>query len=83
MSEEIKKVNEVLQDFADKVIDAIDDLNDRLYLARARLCLILAQKLLDFNGKVVDHMIAVTNEICEIEERRRNVQDTDYEVLSH
>ena len=71
MRERLEKLTEALQGFAASVIDAIDELNDSLYLVRAKCYLIIARKMLKINNKIVDHMLDVTREICETEERRR------------
>ena len=77
MRERLEKLTEALQDFAASVIDAIDELNDSLYLVRAKCYLTIARKMLKINNKAVDHMLDVTREICETEERRRYGEMSD------
>ena len=53
-----------------RVVESVDRFVDKLYLHKARLFLNTAKKLLDFNFKVYQKMVAVSDEYVALVKER-------------
>lgn len=57
------------------IVDHIDGFYDRIRLHMARLCLVLASKLIAFDQKLFRKMIEIATEVIELEREERSINE--------